>query len=98
MAANPHSREASLQRVAAPAESEPSAAQPSQSETTRDVKTQPEIDAVIAAPAVIATDGGCESHHEATAKAAYFLAAARGFHPGHELDDWLLAEQQLGLR
>jgi hypothetical protein len=29
------------------------------------------------------------------ATAAYFRAAQRGFEPGHELDDWLQAEQQV---
>lgn len=29
------------------------------------------------------------------AEAAYFLAQARGFAPGSDLDDWLAAEQQL---
>lgn len=28
------------------------------------------------------------------AVAAYFRAESRGFVPGHELDDWLLAEQE----
>lgn len=28
-------------------------------------------------------------------EAAYFLAEARGFAPGHELDDWLAAERQI---
>lgn len=28
-------------------------------------------------------------------EAAYFLAQARGFAPGHELDDWLAAERQI---
>lgn len=28
------------------------------------------------------------------AEAAYFLAQARGFKPGYELDDWLKAKQQ----
>jgi len=32
---------------------------------------------------------------EKIAKAAYFLAEQRGFEPGHELDDWLSAEQQM---
>ena len=31
-------------------------------------------------------------------KAAYLLAERRGFSPGHELDDWLLAEQQVDSR
>lgn len=37
-----------------------------------------------------------EPRHEAIACAAYFLAEARGFAPGYELDDWLTAQQQLG--
>ena len=35
-----------------------------------------------------------DSSYEAIARAAYFLAEARGFAPGHELDDWLAAEGQ----
>jgi hypothetical protein len=38
------------------------------------------------------------SRHEAIARAAYFRAEARGFEPGHELDDWLAAEQQMDSR
>lgn len=29
------------------------------------------------------------------AEAAYYIAAQRGFEPGHELDDWLAAEAQV---
>lgn len=29
------------------------------------------------------------------ATTAYFLAAARGFEPGHELEDWLEAERRV---
>jgi len=29
------------------------------------------------------------------AEAAYFYAEARGFEPGHELEDWLAAEDQV---
>jgi hypothetical protein len=29
------------------------------------------------------------------ATAAYFLAEQRGFEPGHELEDWLTAEQKV---
>jgi hypothetical protein len=29
------------------------------------------------------------------AVAAFYLAEARGFEPGHELDDWLQAERQI---
>lgn len=32
------------------------------------------------------------------ATAAYFRAVQRGFEPGHELEDWLQAEQQLRSR
>ncbi len=30
---------------------------------------------------------------QAISEAAYHLAAARGFEPGHELDDWIAAEK-----
>jgi hypothetical protein len=32
--------------------------------------------------------------HERVATAAYYLAANRGFGPGHEAEDWSLAELQ----
>jgi hypothetical protein len=32
------------------------------------------------------------------AKAAYLIAARRGFAPGHELDDWLEAENEVDAR
>jgi hypothetical protein len=32
---------------------------------------------------------------EMVAEAAYFHAEHRGFEPGHELDDWLAAENQI---
>jgi len=32
--------------------------------------------------------------HERVATAAYYLAANRGFAPGHEAEDWCLAELQ----
>lgn len=35
---------------------------------------------------------------EEIAKAAYLLAEARGFRPGRELDDWLIAERELKSR
>jgi hypothetical protein len=35
-----------------------------------------------------------ELHHR-IAVAAYFLAERRGFAPGHELDDWLAAEDAI---
>ena len=36
-----------------------------------------------------------DSLHEHISRAAYFRAAARGFMPGGELDDWLEAEQEI---
>jgi len=36
-----------------------------------------------------------QSRHELIARAAFALAERRGFAPGHELDDWLAAEQQV---
>ena len=35
-------------------------------------------------------------HHSVVAVAAYYLAERRGFQPGHEIQDWLAAERQLG--
>jgi hypothetical protein len=34
-------------------------------------------------------------HQAMVAEAAYFYAEHRGFEPGHELDDWLAAEDQI---
>lgn len=45
----------------------------------------------IAEPA--AEQSAAESRHEAIARAAYFLAEARGFEHGRELEDWLAAER-----
>lgn len=33
--------------------------------------------------------------HSRLAERAYYLAERRGFEPGHELDDWLTAEQEV---
>lgn len=33
--------------------------------------------------------------HAMIADAAYFRAEKRGFQPGHELEDWLAAEQEI---
>ena len=35
-----------------------------------------------------------EARRDAIEKAAYFRAQARGFEPGHELDDWVAAEHE----
>lgn len=38
------------------------------------------------------------ARREAIERAAYFLAERRGFTPGHELEDWLRAEQEVDAR
>lgn len=51
-----------------------------------------------AEPAVAPTAAAAlspEERHRRIAEAAYLRAAARGFAPGHELDDWLAAEREL---
>ncbi|HEY6645111.1 DUF2934 domain-containing protein [Povalibacter sp.] len=35
-------------------------------------------------------------YRKQVATAAYYLALKRGFEPGHELEDWLAAERELG--
>jgi hypothetical protein len=42
-----------------------------------------------------APDVGPRARHEMIAQVAYMLAQARGFAPGHELDDWLSAEAEV---
>ena len=39
-----------------------------------------------------------QARHQQIAEAAYRLAEARGFAPGHEMDDWLTAEQEVDAR
>jgi hypothetical protein len=55
-----------------------------------EVPTSDDVPGISMAP-----DGESEVRHETIATAAYFLAQARGFEPGRELDDWLAAEQQI---
>jgi len=38
-----------------------------------------------------------KSREERIAESAYLAAEARGFAPGHELEDWLKAEQEVDL-
>lgn len=35
-------------------------------------------------------------HADKVAEAAYFKSEQRNFEPGHELDDWLEAEREIG--
>jgi hypothetical protein len=39
--------------------------------------------------------GEAGSREERISEAAFFKAAARGFVPGHEWDDWLAAEKEI---
>jgi hypothetical protein len=39
-----------------------------------------------------------EDRSASIAKAAYFIAERRGFAPGHELEDWLAAENEVDQR
>lgn len=46
---------------------------------------------------MIADEAGARDieHLQRVATAAYFMSQKRGFEPGHELDDWLAAEQEI---
>ena len=39
-----------------------------------------------------------EDRHASIALAAYFLSESRGFAPGHEMEDWLAAEEEVDQR
>jgi hypothetical protein len=39
-----------------------------------------------------------EDRHASMAEAAYFRSEHRGFTPGHELEDWLAAEEEVDQR
>ena len=39
--------------------------------------------------------GAVEAHRKRVAESAYYRAKARGFAPGHEIEDWLAAEAEL---
>jgi hypothetical protein len=41
---------------------------------------------------------GANSREALIAKLAYFRAQSRGFQPGHELEDWLVAEAEIETR
>jgi hypothetical protein len=52
--------------------------------------------AVAISPATLTHS--CDGREQMIREAAYLKAARRGFEPGHELEDWLAAEQELDLR
>ncbi len=39
-----------------------------------------------------------EDRHSSIALAAYFRSESRGFAPGHEVEDWLAAEEEVDQR
>lgn len=41
---------------------------------------------------------GLEDRHDMIATAAYYRAEQRGFHSGHEMEDWLAAEAEVDSR
>jgi hypothetical protein len=43
----------------------------------------------------IAENRSAESRHDRIARAAYYLSEARGFEPGHDAEDWLLAQSAI---
>jgi hypothetical protein len=57
-----------------------------------DSKTQPGEPSVVSPPHF---DFGRHGRSKRIREAAYFKAEKRGFAPGHELDDWLEAEQEI---
>ncbi len=50
----------------------------------------------VAEPALTIEERRERERHAKIAEAAYFLAMARNFEPGHEQEDWLAAEQSAG--
>jgi hypothetical protein len=47
---------------------------------------------------VTVTSRHYEDRHASIAKAAYFRSEIRGFAPGHEIEDWLAAEEEVDQR
>src|SRR6478752_6173296 len=52
-------------------------------------------DALTATTATDSPNGSSDQHHRRIAAAAFALYERRGRQGGHELDDWLAAEQQI---
>jgi hypothetical protein len=61
--------------------------------TNGDIKTQPVHASGESAAPEIRRDEAWRRKRVETA--AYYLAALRGFEPGHEANDWLVAESQI---
>ena len=39
--------------------------------------------------------GSTNEYHKTIAEHAYYIAERRGFEPGHEIEDWLIAESEV---
>ena len=52
----------------------------------------------IRAISVSVTSRYHEDRHASIALAAYFRSESRGFAPGHEVEDWLAAEEEVDQR
>jgi hypothetical protein len=58
----------------------------------------PEAKAAVRALSLYVVPHVAEDRGAAIAKTAYLNAARRGFAPGHELEDWLAAENEVDQR
>lgn len=65
-----------------------------ESDTAAPAARGPSINAIN----VTVTSRHYEDRHASIAKAAYFRSELRGFAPGHEVDDWLAAEEEIDQR
>lgn len=86
--------------VKAPVETQSAAAKkpraPRKTLTRKTVEAEPVVATEVQVAATL--DPTPEDVGSMIATAAYFLAAARNFSPGHELDDWLEAERAVHAR
>jgi hypothetical protein len=65
-------------------------------EQRRDDPSEGKSGASPSAPGTARKSGSLSTQaHSQIAQRAYELAKARGFDPGHEVDDWLEAERQI---
>jgi hypothetical protein len=69
------------------------AATPSIVPVTGEIQVRPRGNSVT-----LAVTSYHEDRHASIAEAAYFRSEHRGFAPGHELEDWLAAEEEVDQR
>lgn len=90
-ASSPTKRSRAKSATQATAEAKPAASK--KPRATRKSPTAKTTAAAEAAVVAATLDPTPEDVGSMIATAAYYLAAARNFSPGHELDDWLEAER-----